>query len=143
MLDLKSKFNLDTFVDAVKYAYNQGYFKVSDKYNYGCMGIHCETCGVTQNGFYCFDSEADCWEGTVEEYIAYYGVDNICKDIATTIVNFIEDSSFPEEAECYLIDMLNLCNEQDNSNQFEDVILELISKANEKIKLEELEDLEC
>lgn len=125
-----------TLLDAVRYAYNKGYFTVEDKSNYGCIGIHCETHGAFSNGFYCFSECAEDFE-TANDYVNSVGVYGICQEITGGLKAFIEDNSFPEEAKGYLLDMLYVCDTKDK--YFDDVINEWIDKAEE---LEQDENIE-
>lgn len=127
-----------TLLDAVRYAYNKGYFTVEDKDNYGCYGIHCETHGVNSNGFYCFSEYAEDFE-TANDYVNSVGDYGICQEITEQLKAFIEDDCYPEESECYLLDMLSVCKTEDNI--FDNVIGEWIDKAEKMQKQDERDEI--
>ena len=100
----------EEFVVAVKDGFNTGYFKITDNENYGCFGLHCET---PDNGFYCLPVEAESWEGTPKEYVEYEGFDNVCLDVANTILDMYSEELNEEdlgEGYYYIINLSKISN---------------------------------
>ena len=124
-----------TLLDAVKLAYNKGYFEVTDKDSYGCMGLHCETHSMNPNGFYCFGEFAEGFPGTPEEFIEEMGEEDICKDITETIMDMIKNEPFQEEAYIYLLDIKSLC-EYKGTNVFQPVLLQWMENEKDLADIE-------
>lgn len=113
-----------TLLDAVRLAYNKGYFTITDKDGYGCVGVHCET---PSNGFYISEQQVG-EEKSAEEYVKSVGELGICQNIAKTIVGLIESGIFSDEAALYLMEMKDVCA-VNGKCAVEDAIEEWLSKA--------------
>lgn len=99
------------FLEVVKTGFDAGYFEITDAdNNFGCDGLYCKT---PDYGFYCLGGEAEGWEGTPEEYIAYVGWDNIYQSVATVLLDMYEDELYNKstgEVYMYLLDLDNISN---------------------------------
>lgn len=115
--------------DVVKFAYEKGYFKITDESNYGCDGLHCETTGSFKNGFYCFETYKDYMEYSAEEYVKKKGEDYICKSIADTWEEMIED--FPEEIYSYLLDIKTICKNERKIDVYQNTLDYYMNKIEE------------
>ena len=81
--DVTKKVSLQEVVET---AYKNGYFQI-DKDGDG-DGLYVKT---PDNYFYAFGEEGDTYEGTAKEYIKFRGEENICKDIAQVLNDFVAD----------------------------------------------------
>ena len=126
-----------TLLDAIKIAWKNGYFKITDESNYGCDGIHCETTGFFKNGFYCFDEDEDYFKYQPEDYVKIKGEDYICKSISDTWESMIED--FPEEIYEYLRDIKQICEREGKTDIIDDVLTDYMNRI-EKICDRELNE---
>lgn len=98
------------FIDVVKEGFAKKYFCITDNDSYGCIGLHCET---PDNGFYCLPVEAESWEGIPKEYVEYEGFDNVCLDVANTILDMYSEELNEEdlgEGYYYIINLSKISN---------------------------------
>jgi hypothetical protein len=99
--------------EAVKKTYEDGYFVVSDSFEHGCYGIHCEAeFGPDGIGFFCFGMDAETFEGSVEDYVAYVGIKGICSDITDVLADPIANGLSLDEAIVILDGMKDVCGKE-------------------------------
>lgn len=120
--------------DIVKFAYKEGYFKITDKSNYGCDGLHCETTGFFKNGFYCFDNDEDYFKYFPKDYVKIKGDDYVCKSISDTWEEMIAD--FPEEIYSYLLDIKTICKDKGKIDIYQNTLDYYMNKIEEVVDKE-------
>lgn len=116
-----------TLLDAVKRAYDIGYFYVTNNAEkYGCNGLVVGVQGT--NAFYAF-GDIDEFEGmSPEEFIKARGMEGICEDTAQVLEDFASDPDNALEANVYFSTMLFLFN-KDGCHEFDDVLSKLCQQA--------------
>ena len=97
--------NYNYLKKAIEIAYKNKYFQISDKPEFGCIGIHC----LTPNNAFYFDSQADFIANSAQEYIKTQNENSIILKITETIFDMISDELFNTEAKIYLIDIKKFC----------------------------------
>ena len=127
-----------TLLDAVKFAYKQGYFSIADDNGEKdvCDGIHCRVKAGTEEetGFYCFGPNTIAHYGDAKTFERTMGLEAICEDITKQLEEMIQDQTFAMEAESYLEDIMYGYHRPGYPMVLEDVLCEAINRANHTLE---------